>query len=55
MNQELIVEHLGFAPVQFIDEIVNLVNENMYKCMSKFERIIETQAGVDEVETVHQY
>jgi hypothetical protein len=52
MNHELMIEHLGFAPVQFVDETLNIVNETMYKCMSKFERIVESHAGVMEIERV---
>jgi CO dehydrogenase nickel-insertion accessory protein CooC1 len=52
MNTELMVEHLGFTPVQFVDEVLNMVNETMYKSMSRFERIVETQAGIQETEQV---
>jgi hypothetical protein len=52
MNQELMVEHLGFAPVQFVDQVLNMVNETMYKSMTRFERIVETQAGIQETERV---
>jgi hypothetical protein len=52
MNAELIVEHLGFAPVHFVDDTLNVVNQTLYKSMKHFEHQIENHLGVHETEKV---
>ena len=55
MNSELIVEHLGFAPIHFVDDVLNIVNQNLYKALTRFEHQVENELGVAETEKRMQH
>lgn len=44
-SSQLVTEHLGFTPVKFIDDLINSINEIMYRCMSDLELVISGQLG----------
>ncbi|KAJ3154829.1 hypothetical protein HDU86_004529 [Geranomyces michiganensis] len=52
---ELITEQLGWAPVSYIDDIINALNDLAYKGISSFEQWLHAYGGggvlLDEVET----
>ena len=43
MQNELITEHLGFSPVQFVDKVIEKVNFIMYKSLEKLERQLQSE------------
>ena len=55
MNNELIVEHLGFAPIHFVDDVLNIVNQNLYKALTRFEHQVENELGIAETEKRMQH
>ncbi|KAJ3107455.1 hypothetical protein HDU97_004051 [Phlyctochytrium planicorne] len=46
---DLIVEHFGFPPIEFIDDVINSVNDLMYQAMEEFQRFVEGEVD-DQVE-----
>lgn len=36
----LLTEHLGYPPISLIDDIINAVNELMYKCTQAMEKYL---------------
>ncbi|KAI9091113.1 Mis12 protein-domain-containing protein [Phlyctochytrium arcticum] len=46
---ELVTEQLGWAPVSFVDDVVNAMNDLAYKGISSFEQWLE-EYGLDEEE-----
>lgn len=42
---EGVIEHLGFAPVHFVDDLINHVNAQLYKSMSKLETVLQKELG----------
>ncbi|KAH6564140.1 hypothetical protein BASA50_006831 [Batrachochytrium salamandrivorans] len=60
VSLEVVTEHLGFASVHFIDDLIDLVNSLLYKSMSKLESFvaaelgqgIETDKGMASIETL---
>lgn len=49
---EQMVEFLGFAPMHFIDETLNVANNAICKPMANFEKAIEEEIGVQEGQKV---
>ncbi|KAJ1948594.1 hypothetical protein EC988_005110, partial [Linderina pennispora] len=47
-TQSLIVEHFGFLPVSFIDEIINAANETIYRATDALCKFVETEQGSGE-------
>ncbi|KAI8923971.1 Mis12 protein-domain-containing protein [Entophlyctis helioformis] len=62
LSLEVVTEHLGFAPVQFIDSLIEAVNTNMYAATAQLEaRVsadlgagVETEKGMASVETLFE-
>lgn len=64
MNQkttEFLTEHFGFAPIAVIDDVINAVNEIMYKCTEAVEEYLleqrmgsseEIEVGIAKLETL---
>ncbi|KAJ1678648.1 hypothetical protein EV182_003619 [Spiromyces aspiralis] len=54
--QHLIVEHLGFLPISFIDEIINAANDAIYRATDALTKFVEAEQGAGEVtnEAMHQ-
>lgn len=52
MQNELLTEHLGFAPVHFVDQVLEIVNRITYKCLSQLETVLQTELGALECEKV---
>ncbi|KAJ3218075.1 hypothetical protein HDU67_006633 [Dinochytrium kinnereticum] len=48
-EEDLVVEHFGFAPVDFVDDVINAVNDLMYQAMEEFQRFVEGEME-DQVE-----
>ncbi len=49
----LVTEHLGFAPVSFVDDVINAINTLLYRCMNELEQVVESQLGAgDELDKV---
>ncbi|PVU86869.1 hypothetical protein BB559_006368 [Furculomyces boomerangus] len=43
---ELIVEHFGFIPATFVDEIINAANESIYRVTQALTEFVEAEMGV---------
>ncbi|EGF76283.1 hypothetical protein BATDEDRAFT_92869 [Batrachochytrium dendrobatidis JAM81] len=62
VSLEVVTEHLGFAPVHFIDDMIDRVNSLLYKSMAKLEELvsvelgkgIETDRGMASIETLFE-
>ncbi|KAJ3278549.1 hypothetical protein HDU76_009847 [Blyttiomyces sp. JEL0837] len=48
LARELLVDHFGFEPVEFIDDVINSVNSLMYQTLSALEEFVEDQIGEEE-------
>lgn len=44
----ILTEHLGYAPISLIDDIINAVNDILYKCTSAMETFLNERYGNDE-------
>jgi hypothetical protein len=44
-SAEIVIQHLKFSPISFIDETINAVNDTLYKSMTELERVVESQLG----------
>ena len=51
---ESVIEHLGFAPVHFVDTIINDLNTQLYEHMSSFEQSLAGEQSPDETERVRR-
>ena len=52
-SMELLTEYFGFCPIDFVDDIINAVNDLLYKAMDELERMIRTALeDSEEVERV---
>ncbi|KAI8842986.1 Mis12 protein-domain-containing protein [Chytridium lagenaria] len=57
---DLVVEHFGFPPIEFIDDVINAVNDLMYQAMEEFqsfvdgemEDTVEVEKGMAALETL---
>ncbi|CAN6668389.1 kinetochore-associated protein Mtw1p [Trichomonascus vanleenenianus] len=43
----ILTEHLGYAPIALIDDIINAVNEILYKCTAAMETFLTERYGND--------
>lgn len=43
----LLTEHLGYPPISLVDDIINAVNEIMYKCTQAMEKYLLERQSVD--------
>ncbi|CAN3354661.1 kinetochore-associated protein Mtw1p [Diutina catenulata] len=41
--QDLLVEHLGFTPLSFVDDVINAVNEIASKCIDSLDKFLHQQ------------
>jgi hypothetical protein len=49
-HMELLTEYFGFCPIDFVDDIINTVNDLLYKAMDELEKIIRAElADEDQV------
>lgn len=50
-SQSLLTEHLGFAPLTLIDEVINAVNHIMYRCTDALETFLvnRRKAQIEEI------
>jgi kinetochore protein Mis12/MTW1 len=44
----ILTEHLGYAPISLIDDIINAVNDILYKCTAAMENFLASRYGNDE-------
>ncbi|KAJ3412872.1 hypothetical protein HDV05_008808 [Chytridiales sp. JEL 0842] len=49
ISNELLAEHFGFVPTEFIDDVINAMNELVYQAMEEFQAFVENEGG-DELE-----
>ncbi|KAJ2852224.1 hypothetical protein IWW36_000365 [Coemansia brasiliensis] len=47
-TQSLIVEHFGFLPISFIDEIINAANDTIYRATDALCKFVEKEQGSGE-------
>ncbi|KAJ1963200.1 hypothetical protein GGI12_002196 [Dipsacomyces acuminosporus] len=47
-TQSLIVEHFGFLPISFIDEIINASNDTIYRATDALSKFVEKEQGSGE-------
>ncbi|KAI9506846.1 hypothetical protein GGI25_000124 [Coemansia spiralis] len=47
-TQSLIVEHFGFLPISFIDEIINAANDTIYRATDALSKFVEKEQGSSE-------
>ena len=40
---ETLTEYFGFSPTEFVDDIINTVNDSLYKAMDELEKLVQTQ------------
>jgi chemotaxis protein CheY-P-specific phosphatase CheC len=52
--EDSIVELLGFIPIQFVDQVINLVNQTLYKVLPKLEKTLQQEIGNVESEKAMQ-
>eukprot|EP00842_Homolaphlyctis_polyrhiza_P007047 jgi/Hompol1/931/HPOL_003400-RA len=45
ISLEIVTEHLGFAPIHFIDEFMNSVNAQLYSAMETLETLVAAELG----------
>ncbi|KAL2913057.1 glycerol channel [Polyrhizophydium stewartii] len=45
LSLEVVTEHLGFAPVHFVDDVIDQVNRLIYASMSKLEALVAKELG----------
>ncbi|KAJ2726509.1 hypothetical protein GGI07_000451 [Coemansia sp. Benny D115] len=48
LTQGLIVEHFGFLPISFIDEIINAANDTVYRATDALSKFVEKEQGTSE-------
>ncbi|KAJ1820314.1 hypothetical protein LPJ56_003461 [Coemansia sp. RSA 2599] len=48
LTQSLIVEHFGFLPISFIDEIINAANDTIYRATDALSKFVEKEQGSSE-------
>lgn len=48
-STSVLTEHLEYPPVSLVDDIINAVNETMYKCTSAMEKYLLDRSEVDGV------
>ncbi|KAJ1644950.1 hypothetical protein J3B02_001091 [Coemansia erecta] len=48
ITQSLIVEHFGFLPISFIDEIINAANDTIYRATDALSKFVEKEQGSSE-------
>ncbi|KAJ3084452.1 hypothetical protein HK102_000655 [Quaeritorhiza haematococci] len=41
--QELLTQHFAFVPVEFVDDVVNSINELLYEAMEQLEKYVENK------------
>ncbi|KAJ1720080.1 hypothetical protein LPJ53_005249 [Coemansia erecta] len=46
--QSLIVEHFGFLPISFIDEVINAANDTIYRATDALSKFVEKEQGSSE-------
>lgn len=44
----ILTEHLGYAPISLIDDVINAVNDILYKCTAAMESFLTSRYGEDE-------
>lgn len=44
----ILTEHLGYAPIALIDDVINAVNDILYKCTAAMETFLSERYGNDE-------
>ncbi|KAJ3034556.1 hypothetical protein HK097_004471, partial [Rhizophlyctis rosea] len=49
-TQELLTEHLGFPPMQYVDDVINAVNDNAYRGIAACEKFVLDVIKLDEEE-----
>ncbi|KAJ1850931.1 hypothetical protein LPJ57_007973 [Coemansia sp. RSA 486] len=47
-TQSLIVEHFGFLPISFIDEVINAANDTIYRATDALSKFVEKEQGSSE-------
>ncbi|KAJ2521633.1 hypothetical protein GGI11_000908 [Coemansia sp. RSA 2049] len=47
-TQSLVVEHFGFLPITFIDEIINAANDTIYRATDALSKFVEGEQGSSE-------
>ncbi|GME78577.1 unnamed protein product [Ambrosiozyma monospora] len=40
ISDEILTEHLGYQPVEMLDDIINVINLVMYKCVDQVQKIL---------------
>jgi hypothetical protein len=61
-HMELLTEHFGFNPMDFVDDIINTANDLIYKAMDQLEKIISleikdadlVEKGMSSIETLFE-
>ena len=48
-QMELLTEYFGFSPIDFVDDIINTVNDLLYKAMDELEKIISPEIQENEL------
>ena len=51
-NFEAVVEVLGFVPISFVDEVINSVNDVIYRAIDTLESYVAEHLDPDEAEQV---
>ncbi|KAJ1913444.1 hypothetical protein H4219_005219 [Mycoemilia scoparia] len=56
LTRQLIIEHFGYLPISFIDEIINAANEAIYRATDALTKFVEAEQGAGEStnESIHQ-
>jgi hypothetical protein len=51
-NMEVLTEYFGFSPIDFVDDIINTVNDLLYNAMDKLENLMRPIVSEQDLETV---
>ena len=47
-STSILTEHLGYPPISLVDDIINAVNEIMYKCTAAMEKYLLSKSRIGE-------
>ena len=48
ISAELVAEHFGFVPTEFVDDIINAINELIYQAMSELQIFVANELESEE-------
>ncbi|TID23204.1 hypothetical protein CANINC_003221 [Pichia inconspicua] len=53
--EKFLAEHLGYPVLSLLDDIINAVNDILYKCMSQIETVLKDVSGTATLESLMEH